>query len=140
MSVVSGPEAPGLALILVDRADRRMLPALRLAANLPDFEARAVHVSVDALETEQLTHDWMELGLTWVPLVIEEPTAETLVGTVQEVVERESEGRGRVLVIVPELDLDKWWQTLLHRSTGRRIARALIAHRRVSTVVLPYPL
>jgi two-component system sensor histidine kinase KdpD len=32
-----------------------------------------------------------------------------------------------VLVIVPEVDLDKWWQTLLHRSTGRRIARALVA-------------
>jgi hypothetical protein len=81
----------------------------------------------------------MELGLSWVPLLIEEPTGESLVGTVREVVERESEGRGRVLVIVPEMDLDKWWQTLLHRSTGRRIARALVALRRVSTVVLPYP-
>jgi hypothetical protein len=131
---------PGLALILVDRADRRMLPALRLAANLPDYEPRAVHVSIDAAETQQLTHDWMELGLSWVPLLIEEPSAPSLVRSVRDVVERESEGRGRVLVIVPELDLDKWWQTLLHRSTGRRIARALVALRLVSTVVLPFPL
>jgi hypothetical protein len=133
-------DAAGLALILVDRADRRMLPALRLAANLPDYEPRAVHVSVDALETEQLAQDWMELGLSWMPLVIEEPTELSLVRSVCDLVERESEGRGRVVVIVPELDLDRWWQALLHRGTGRRIARALVAVRRVSTVVVPYPL
>jgi hypothetical protein len=128
--------AAGLVLILVDRADRRMLPALRLAATLVDYEARAVHVAVDADQTDRLTSDWLELGLTWVPLVIEEPAA-SLVETVREIVEREAEGRGRVLVVVPELDLGTWWQALLHRSTGRRIARGLSTMRRVSTVVVP---
>src|SRR5687767_9729480 len=102
MSAADTPRR-GLALILVGQVDRRVLPALMLAANLPEFESRAVHVSVDVLETEQLAHDWMELGLAWVPLHIEEPTSPSLVGSVRAVVEREAEEPRRVLVIVPEI-------------------------------------
>ena len=127
-----------LALILVDRADRRMLPAIRLVASLQDFETRAVHVSLDAEETERLAHDWMTLGLSWVPLHIAEPAAPRLVESVRALVEEAALDRRRVLVIVPEVELARWWQRLLHRRTGRRIARGLAAMRRVSTVVLPY--
>lgn len=129
----------GLVLILVGQVDRRMLPALTLASNLPGFEARAIHVAIDPLESQRLAEDWMELGLSWVPLQIEEPTSASLVGSVRSVVEREAGGERRVLVIVPEVDLGRWWQALLHRSTGRRIARGLSTLRPVSTVVLPYP-
>jgi hypothetical protein len=128
-----------LALILVGHVDRRVVPALTLAATLSDYELRAMHIAIDPLTTEQLAHDWMALGLA-LPLQIEEPVDASLVGTVRSIVERETGEHRRVLVIVPELDLDRWWQTLLHRSTGRRIARGLAALRRVSTVVLPYPL
>jgi hypothetical protein len=132
---VQTPDA--LALILVDRADRRMLPALRLVASLQDFETRAVHVSVDAAQSERLANDWLTLGLTWVPLEITEPKATKLVESVHSVVEEAAADRRRVLVIVPELELAWWWQRALHRSTGRRIARRLAALRRVSTIVVP---
>ncbi|MDQ1402269.1 MAG: hypothetical protein QOG03_585 [Actinomycetota bacterium] len=130
----------GLALILISHVDRRVLPALSLAARLPEFDLKAVHLSFDPLESQQLARDWMELGFAWIPLHITEPGDETFVDSVRSVVEEESEERSRVLVIVPELDLDRWWQTLLHRSTGRRIARSLQALHRVSTIVLPYAL
>jgi hypothetical protein len=129
----------GLALILVDHLDRRSLPALSLAARLPEFEPKAVHVTVDPLESQQLANEWMELGLAWIPLHIEEPADLPFIAAVRRIVEREARNRRRVLVIVPELDLDRWWQVLLHRSRGRRIARALQPLRTVDTVVLPYP-
>jgi hypothetical protein len=129
----------GLALILVGSVDRRVLPAHWLAARLPELEPLAVHVSEDAAGSQELANAWMELDLAWVPLHIEEPRDESFLACVQRVVEREAADRSRVLVIVPELDLDRWWQTLLHRSTGRRIARRLHDSSRVSTVVLPYP-
>ena len=129
----------GLALILIGYVDRRVLPAVSLAASLPDFDAKAVHVSVDSAASQQLANDWMELELAWMPLHIEEARDESFLSTVRGIVEREAAGRSRVLVIVPEIDLDRWWQALLHRSRGRRIARGLHELRRVSTVVVPYP-
>jgi hypothetical protein len=129
----------GLALILVGDVDRRVLPAVHLAASLPDFETKAIHVSLDQVASQQLARDWMELELSWVPLHIEEVRGESFLATVQGIVEREAAQRSRVLVIVPELDLDRWWQILLHRSRGRRIARGLHKLRHVSTVVVPYP-
>ncbi len=131
----------GVALILVGDVDRRVVPALSLAARLPELEPKAVHVTVDARDSQEVANAWMELDLVWVPLHIEEQHAdETFLECVQRVVEGEAAQRSRVLVIVPEVDLDRWWQTLLHRSTGRRIARRLHGHSRVSTIVLPYPL
>ncbi len=131
----------GLALILVGDVDRRVVPALMLAARLPELEPRAVHVAVDAGEGQEVANAWMDLDLAWVPLQIEEQRpGETFLECLQRLVEVEAAERTRVLVIVPELDLNRWWQTLLHRSTGRRIARRLHGDGRVSTLVLPYPM
>jgi hypothetical protein len=129
----------GLALLLVGEVDRRILPALTLAARLPELEPKAVHIATDPDESRQATNAWMALDLAWMPLHVEEPTAETFLACVQRVVATEAARRSRVLVIVPELDLNRWCQTLLHRSTGRRIARRLSRDSRVSTLVLPYP-
>lgn len=121
----------GLALILVGEVDRRILPALMLAARLPELETKAVHIAVDLDESRQATIAWMDLDLAWMPLHIEEPADESFLACVQRLVAQEAAHRSRVLVIVPELDLDRWWQTLLHRSTGRRIARRLSRDSRV---------
>jgi hypothetical protein len=131
--------AQDLALVLVGQLDRRVLPALSFAASLPNYELKAVHVSVDAAASRALATDWMELDLGWVPLHIEDAEDGSLLASVRSVVEREVADRRRLLVIVPEMDLDRWWQSLLHRSTGRRVARRLHALRRVSTVVVPFP-
>ena len=138
----SGPgEAPALdlALVLVERLDRRMLPALRLAAALPGVDVRALHLSVEPAVTATLAAAWMELGLAALPLHIDDPSGEPLVTRLEAIVAREAAGRSRVMVIVPELDLGRWWQPLVHRSTGRRIARKLHGMRQVSTVIVPYP-
>lgn len=129
----------GLALLLVGEVDRRILPALMLAARLPELEPKALHIATDPVESRQAANAWMELDLAWMPLHIEEPNGEALLACVQRVVATEAAHRSRVLVIVPELDLNRWWQTLLHRSTGRRIARRLAGDSRISTLVLPYP-
>jgi hypothetical protein len=128
----------GLALILVGGVDRRVVPALALATQLQEFEARAVHLAFDLDTVRRLADDWMGLGLAWLPLHVEEPAAATLADSIRSVVEREVREHSRVLVVVPELDLPRWWQPLLHRGAGRRIARHLQDMRRVSTVVLPY--
>ncbi len=126
-----------LALVLLGAVDRRMLPALTLVPQLARCEARALHISVDPAAAHDLARAWMDLDLHWLPLHIEEPTGPTLAGTVRDVVGRELRARPGVTVIVPEMDLGRWWQPLLHRSAGREIAWHLHGLRRVTTVVLP---
>jgi hypothetical protein len=129
----------GLALVLVGPVDRRMVPALTLTSWLPELDAKALHIAVDPEESMEVAAAWMELDL-WVPLQIEEPReGEPFLECVQRLVGAEAAHRRRVVVLVPELDLGRWWPTLLHRGTGRRIARLLQSQRGVSTVVLPCP-
>jgi hypothetical protein len=129
--------ARGLVIVLVGAVDRRMLPALALVPQLADCDARAVHVCLDRVEAHQLATAWMDFDLGWLPLEIEEPTGVTLAASVRHIVEREAIARPRVTVLVPEMDLGRWWQPLLHRGTGRHIAWHLHDLRRVTTVVLP---
>jgi hypothetical protein len=131
--------ARGLVIVLVGAVDRRMLPALALVPQLADCDARAIHVCLDQTEACQLAMAWMDFGLDWLPLQIEDPTSVSLVESVRHIVEREAIARPRVTVLVPEMDLGRWWQPLLHRGTGRHIAWHLHELRRVTTVVLPVP-
>ena len=133
------PPRRDLGLVLVDAVDRRVLPALGMAATLESFDIKVVHVATDEDDRRRATNAWMLLDLTWAPLEIEDAGERPLLTAVQELVARETADRSRVVVIVPELDLDRWWQFLLHRSTGRRIARRLRSLRGVWTVVVPYP-
>jgi hypothetical protein len=129
-----------VGIVLVGAVDRRLLPALAVAATLRDVDLKAVHVATDDADGRRVAESWMRLDLSWVPLEIVDAGRRSLVATVDEVVRRESEdrGRGRVVVIVPELDLPRRWQALLHRGTARRIARRLQPLPGVSTVVVPY--
>lgn len=126
-----------LALVFVAAVDRRVLPALALAPRFSDGDVRAVHVAFDVAASNRLARDWMDLNITWPPLHIEEPTAPTLALTVRDLVLRELRGRDRVTVLIPELTINRWWQPLLHRGTGRAIAWSLADLDGVTTVVLP---
>jgi hypothetical protein len=123
--------------VLVAAVDRRVLPALSIAPRLTDCEVRAVHVAMDDHDSLMLARAWMDLGITWPPLHIEEPAAESLEACVRHLVEREAAVRPNVTVLVPEFDLHRWWQPLLHRGAGRAIAWELHGLPNVTTAVLP---
>jgi hypothetical protein len=129
-----------LAVALVRSVDRRVLPAIGLLAQLVSSETYALHVATDAMEAGKLARTWMELEIDWLPLRIEEPSTVSLAGSVRAIVQREAASRPNVVVLIPELDLDRWWQPLLHRGTGRDIARHLHGVPHVTSVVLPVPL
>ena len=126
------------AIVLVSVVDRRILPALRFVSRLPDTEVSALHVSVDAAETRRLAEDWMELGLTWLPLHIHDAAIETLRDALRAAVVQQAAPSGDVTVVVPELDFDRWWHPLLHRRSARRIAQLLQSLPGVATVIVPY--
>ncbi len=109
----------GLVVVLIEAVDRRMLPALSLVPELAAQEARAVHIGLDAADAARLARAWMDLDLHWLPLHIEEPTGPTVTSSVRAVIARYAADGRRVTVLVPEADLGRWWQPLLHRGCGR---------------------
>jgi hypothetical protein len=126
------------AIVLVSVVDRRILPALRFVSRLPETDVRALHVSFEAFETRRLAEDWMELGLTWLPLHIHDAATEGLADSFRHAVVQQAAWSGDVSVIVPELDFYRWWHPLLHRRSARRIAQLLQPLPGVTTVIVPY--
>ena len=126
------------AIVLVSVVDRRILPALRFVSRLPDTDLRALHVSTEPSETRRLAKDWMELGLTWLPLQIYDAAEHALSDSLRQAI-GDQVGRSRdVTVVVPELEFHRWWHPLLHRRSARWIAQLLQPLPRVTTVIVPY--
>jgi hypothetical protein len=130
-------DAGPLAVVLVAAVDRRMLPAVALLPQLVGSDAMALHVATDPEQSYRLARDWMDLGITSLPLQVIEPSGGTIAASVRSFIEHERGRRPRVTVIIPEMDLGRWWQPLLHRGTGRAVAWELADLRRVTTVVVP---
>ena len=125
-------------IILVSVVDRRIVPALHFVSRLACSDSRALHISVDAVQTRRLASDWMDLGLSWLPLSIEEATEQSLPASVRRVIEREVTATGRVTVVVPDLDFVRWWRPILYRATARRIAEQLQPLPGVTVALLPF--
>ncbi|MDQ3896908.1 MAG: hypothetical protein M3326_06615 [Actinomycetota bacterium] len=124
-------------IVLVSVVDRRIVPALHFVSRLACSDSRALHISVDTQQTRRLAADWMNLGLSWLPLHIRDATAPSLPVSVREAVRRE-ETADRVTVVVPELDIVRWWHPLLYRGRARRIAEQLQPLPGVTTVIVPF--
>jgi hypothetical protein len=138
---MSAEPARPLALVLVAAPDRRMVPALAVLPQLAGCDARALHIAFDPEQAHDLARYWMDLPLTSLPLQVQEPDEdETLAAAVRRIVKEERGSRPRITVIVPEMDLGRWWQPLLHRGTGRAVAWHLADLRGVTTLVVPVPI
>jgi len=124
-------------VVLVSAVDRRLLPALRFVSRLPFAQPRALHVSVDPDRTREIASAWMTLGLTWLPLHVREADGGGVAATVRAVLAEEIPPVESVTVVLPELNVARWWHPLLHRRSARRIAAELQAPR-VTTVIVPF--
>lgn len=125
-------------ILLVSVVDRRIVPALHFVSRLACNDTRALHIAVDTGQTRRLAADWMDLGLSWLPLHIREATADNLPAAVRDAVAHEAATTDRVTVVVPELDIVRWWHSFLYRGRARRIAEQLQPLAGVTTVIVPF--
>ena len=124
-------------VVLVSVVDRRIVPALRFVSRLGYRDTRALHISTDPHETRRLARDWMNLGLSWLPLHIRDAIGPSLPLSVREAVLLEAGATGDLTVVLPELDSPRWWYPLLHRRAARRIAAQLQSLPGVTAVIVP---
>ncbi len=125
-------------IVLVSVVDRRIVPALHFVSRLACSDTRALHVSIDADETRRLAVDWMNLGLSWLPLHVQEASEASLPASVRRAIAQDAAPTERVTVVVPELDFVRWWHPLLYRGSARRIAEQLQPLPGVTAVIVPF--
>ena len=127
-------------LLLVSAVDRRIVPAIRFVSRLPFAQPRALHVSIDADATRRFLEDWMRLELTWLPLHVREAPSGHIAEAVRSAIDEEADHYGTVTIVVPELNLPRWWHPLLHRQDARHIAAGLQDVPGATTVIVPLTL
>ena len=125
------------AVVLVDKADRATMRAIRYALSLGADEVTAVHASADHDQEQRLIARWMELRVPIALDVIECWDRNVPRSLEQYVVELTSR-RHEVTVVMPRRDYATRRQRVLHDRTSRRITRAVGRYEHVDVAVVPY--
>lgn len=119
------------ALLLVPRLHRGVLQAVAYAQSLTD-DVRAVHVTLDPKNTQQIKDDWNRFNVD-IPLVILDSPFRSLNEPVFEYIDQtiEDDPGIMVTVIVPQAVPKFWWQGLLHNNAAVGLKLALASRKNV---------
>ena len=129
-----------VVLVFVDRLDLAVMRALRYAGSLRPTDLRAVHLSLDSVETEQLERAWIERGLgDRVPLqVVECPDRRLIRGTGEVALTTVIQDHAEVTVLLPRRTFRRLSQRLLHDRTADRIAETVGRIPHVAATIVPF--
>jgi amino acid transporter len=138
-------EAPVLnrhtVIVLVDRLDMATARALQYARTLHPDELRAVHFAIDPRESAELEAEWSRLGLTRLPLDVEECEDRRLTRAALELAaETVADGQTELTFLLPRRGFAAGWQRVLHDATADHIADAVGQLAHVNATVVPYQL
>jgi amino acid transporter len=138
-------EAPVLArhtvIVLVDRLDMATARALQYARTLHPEELRAVHFTLDNRVSAELEAEWSRLGLTRLPLDVEECEDRRLTrATLEMAAETVADGETELTILLPRRGFAAGWHRLLHDGTADDIAAAVGQLAHVNATVVPYQL
>jgi hypothetical protein len=138
-------EAPVLnrhtVIVLVDRLDMATARALQYARTLHPDDLRAVHFTLDNRVSADLESEWGRLGLTRLPLDVEECEDRRLTrATLEMAAETVADGQTELTVLLPRRGFAAGWHRLLHDGTADEIAAAVGQLAHVNATVVPYQL
>ena len=138
-------EAPVLnrhtVIVLVDRLDMATARALQYARTLHPDELRAVHFTLDSRVSAELESEWSRLGLTRLPLDVEECEDRRLTRAALEMAaETVADGQTELTILLPRRGFAAGWHRLLHDATADEIAAAVAQLAHVNATVVPYQL
>ena len=150
--VTDVPDVPGVpqtmfsphvrheTVLLVSGVHNATLHALEYAKSLDADGVHALHVSIDAHETEGLVRDW-EAWLPDMPLEVLESPYRDIEGPILDYVRSLSQdGNAVVTIVLPEFIVKKWWHNLLHNQTALTLKRMFVAEPNVVVTSVPYRL
>ena len=138
-------EAPVLTrhavVVLVDRLDMATARALQYARTLHPDDLRAIHFALDPLASTELEEEWRRLGLSDLPLDIQECEDRRLTRAALELAaETVADRKTELTILLPRRIYASAWQRVLHDNTAEHIATAVGHLEHVNATVVPYQL
>ncbi len=138
-------EAPVLSrhavVVLVDRLDMATARAVQYARTLHPDELRAVHFALDPMASEQLEEEWRRLGLSDLPLDIQECEDRRLTRAALELAaETVADRKTELTILLPRRIFASGLRRVLHDNTAEHIATAVGHLEHVNATVVPYQL
>jgi amino acid transporter len=138
-------EAPVLTrhavVVLVDRLDMATARALQYARTLHPDDLRAIHFALDPLASEQLEEEWRRLGLSDLPLDIQECEDRRLTRAALELAaETVADRKTELTILLPRRIFASGLKRVLHDNTAEHIASAVGHLEHVNATVVPYQL
>jgi amino acid transporter len=130
-----------VAVVLVSGVNNATVRSLRYASSLRADDVRAVHVEVDAHETEAVRDGWNDHDLG-VPLeILPSPyrqIAKPIHGYVRAILDERPSTF--VTIVIPELVVQKRWHRLLHNQTALTLKGTFLFEPSVVVSAVPYRL
>jgi hypothetical protein len=138
-------EAPVLSrhavIVLVDRLDMATARALQYARTLHPDDLRAIHFALDPIESQTLEEEWRRLGLSDVPLDIQECEDRRLTRAALELAaETVADRQTELTILLPRRIFASGLSRVLHDNTADHIATAVGHLEHVNATVVPYQL
>ena len=126
-------------VVLLAGVHRGSLSALNYATSLSS-DVTAVHVSVDAQESQKVREKWSVYG-EGVRLVVLESPYRLLVEPMMEYLETllvQRQQHEMITIVVPQFVPAHWWENLMHNQTALLLRFALLFKPGVVIVEVPY--
>jgi len=138
-------EAPVLSrhvvVVLVDRLDMASARALQYARTLHPDDLRAIHFALDPLVSAELEEEWRRLGLSDLPLDIQECEDRRLTRAALELAaETVADRKTELTILLPRRIFASGLSRVLHDNTAEQIATAVSHLVHVNATVVPYQL
>ena len=109
-------------------------------ARLLSYDVTAVHVSIDAAETEKIKNKWAVWGEGTRLTILDSPyrvMLEPLLGYIEELVAQRQPNE-RITIVVPQFVPSRWWHNLLHMQTATFLRLALLFRKNIVVTDVPY--
>ena len=140
--VFAGPHREQRAVVPVNGINRAVVQAVTFARTIAS-DVRAVYVTEDAEEAEQMRRRW-ERQLPGVPLVIVESPFRAIVEPFMAYLDVLAETwppdreAPVTIVVLPEYVAKRWWDRVLYNQTAKRLKTALVGRDHTVIADVPY--
>jgi len=137
--VVPNPVNAKHMIVLVQSYNKATIKTINYAKCLSE-DIVGFHVSVDDEETEKLVKKWEENQVGF-PLVIKKSPYRDVLSLLVEYIESDEHASklgDLVTVLMAQFVVQKQWQNALHNQTAYFIRQALLKHRNIAVISVPY--
>lgn len=137
--VVPNPINAKHMIVLVQSYNKATIKTINYAKCLSE-DIVGFHVSVDDEETAKLVRKWEENNVG-IPLVIKQSPYRDVLSLLVEYIESDEHASklgDLVTVLMAQFVVEKPWENALHNQTAYFIRQALLKHRNIAVISVPY--